>query len=149
MALLAGAAYTWARSKAVIKTERSEHLCDMMHPASFGATRRGSASKGKGIATAYTVEKEIEGPSTNVATRRLGAPPQREFGAQKSNLSNKHGAVGGRCVHVGKIKSRDQNRAERSRDQAKRRAERASQANQAACSARAFFLCTKRILKKI
>ena len=34
--------------------------CDTVYPASFGVTRRGSASKGKGIAAACAVEKERE-----------------------------------------------------------------------------------------
>ena len=73
-----------------------------MYPASFGVTRRGSASKGKVIAAACAVEKERECPSTNVTTRR-GAPPRREFEAKKEDMRNKHGAVGGRCVHAMRI----------------------------------------------
>ena len=47
--------------------------------------------------------------------RRLGAPPQRELEAKKIDLREKQGAVGGRRVHVGKIKYRDQHRAEQAR----------------------------------
>ena len=51
--------------------------CDTMNPASFGVSRRGSASKGKGMAAACAVEKERErereretATKHNVATRR-------------------------------------------------------------------------------
>jgi hypothetical protein len=48
-------------------------------------TRRGSASKGKGIDAACAVEKERKrGTSINVAMRRLGAPPQNS--KQKERL---------------------------------------------------------------
>ena len=54
--------------------------------------------------------------------RRLGAPPPRELEAKKKDPREKQGAVGGRRVHVGKIKCRDQHRAERARDQRPSRA---------------------------
>jgi hypothetical protein len=54
----------------------------------------------------------------------LAPPAPKRIRSKKIDLRNKHGAVGGRCVHVGKIKCRDQDRTERARDQAKRRAER-------------------------
>ena len=55
--------------------------------------------------------------------RRLGTPPIRELEANKIDLREKQGAVGGRRVHVGKIKCRDQHRAERARDQRPNRAQ--------------------------
>jgi hypothetical protein len=70
----------------------SAHHCDTIYPAGFGVTRRGSASKGKGIAAACAIEKERErGTSINVATRRLGAPPQNS--KQKRETSEIHRAL--------------------------------------------------------
>ena len=55
--------------------------------------------------------------------RRLGAPPQRELEAKKTDLREKQGAVDRCRVHVSKIKYRDQHRVERARDQRPSRAQ--------------------------
>ena len=56
--------------------------CDTMYPASFGVTRRGSVSKGKGIAAACAVEKERE--SDQAQTLQRGAAPRpKESSKQK------------------------------------------------------------------
>ena len=77
--------------------------CDTMYPASFGVTQRGSASKGKGIAAACAVEKERETATKHSVATRRSAPPQRVFKEKEGVLRNKHGAVGGCCVHAVRI----------------------------------------------
>jgi len=54
-----------------------------MNPASFGVTRRGSASKGKGIAAACAVEKERDSDQAqrcNAARRPAPKRVQRKKG---------------------------------------------------------------------
>ena len=59
--------------------------CDKMYPASFGLTRRGSASKGKGIAAACAVEKERDSDQAQML-QRDAAPRPKESSKQKRRL---------------------------------------------------------------
>ena len=62
----------------------SAHHCDTMYLASFGVTRRGSESKGKGITAACAVEKEKEREADK--HKRCNASPWRpapEFEAKR------------------------------------------------------------------
>ena len=91
---LAGAARTWARSSAEIKIERSEQICDTMYLASFGVTRRGSASKGKGIAAACAVEKErVRDQGQKFCNAAPWRPAQKRIRSKKERLEK----LRGRC----------------------------------------------------
>ena len=61
--------------------------CDTMNPASFGVTRRGSASKGKGIAAACAVEKERERATKHKLQR--GAAPRPEGSSKQKGRFEK------------------------------------------------------------
>jgi len=63
----------------------SAHHCGTIYPASFGVTRCGSASKGKGIAAACAVEKERD--SDQAQTLQRGAAPRpKESSKQKREI---------------------------------------------------------------
>ena len=51
----------------------------------------------------------------NLGTLSLVKPPDGEEDSKKRDFRKKQGAVGGRRVHVGKVKCRDQHRAEQAR----------------------------------
>ena len=79
----------WAREVACTATAVAQKPravsaphCDTMYPASFGVTRRGSASKGKGIAAACAVEKERDSDQAQMS-QRGAAPRPKESSKQK------------------------------------------------------------------